>query len=44
MRVGLAYENLDAATRRFMTEEIDIDLNNGSIYISNYLNPQVYES
>lgn len=38
--MGLAYENLDAATRRFVVEEIEMDVNNGSIYISNYLNSQ----
>jgi hypothetical protein len=37
--VGLRYENLDEETRRFMVEEIDMDVANGSIYISNYLNP-----
>lgn len=42
--MGLAYENLDAATRRFMIEEIEMDVNDGSIYISNYLNPQGCES
>lgn len=42
--MGLAYENLEADTRRFMVEEIDMDIKNGSIYISNYLNPQGCES
>lgn len=37
--MGLCYENLDDETRRFMVEEIDMDVANGSIYISNYLNP-----
>jgi len=36
--MGLAYENLDDATRQFMIEEIDMDLQAGTIYISNYLN------
>lgn len=42
--MGLSYENLDEQTRRFMTEEIDMDVSNGRIYISNYLNPQGCES
>ncbi|NYD91641.1 hypothetical protein [Sphingomonas melonis] len=36
--MGIAYENLDEATRRFMVEEIDMDVASGKIYISNYLN------
>jgi len=42
--MGLAYENLDAATRPFMLEEIDMDVQAGTIYISNYLNPHGCES
>lgn len=42
--MGLAYENLDGATRRFMAEEIAMDVANGTIYISNYLNAQGCES
>lgn len=38
--MGLAYENLDEATRRFMIEEIDMDVADGTIYVSNYLNDQ----
>lgn len=38
--MGIAYENLDDATRRFMIEEIDMDVANGTIYVSNYLNAQ----
>ncbi|MBZ9871877.1 hypothetical protein LB542_13545 [Mesorhizobium sp. BR1-1-9] len=36
--MGLQYENLDQRTRALMVEEIDIDVADGSIYISNYLN------
>ena len=36
--MGLRYENLDDETRRFMLEEIDMDVRDGSIYISSYLN------
>lgn len=36
--MGLAYENLDEATRRFMLEEIEMDIADGTIYISSYLN------
>lgn len=42
--MGLAYENLDETTRRFMLEEIDMDVQNGTIYISNYLNPHGCET
>lgn len=35
--MGLKYQNLDDATRRFMLEEIERDVSNGSIYISNFL-------
>lgn len=38
--MGLNYENLDSATRKFMLEEIDMDVANGTIYISNYLNAE----
>lgn len=37
--MGLQYDDLTDATRRFMLEEIDMDVRNGTIYISNYLNP-----
>lgn len=36
--MGLAYQNLDSATRRFMLDEIDRDVSSGAVYISNYLN------
>lgn len=36
--MGLAYENLDERTRIFMLEEIEMDIANGSVYVSNYLN------
>jgi hypothetical protein len=36
--VGLAYENLDDATRAFMLEEIEMDIAAGTIYVSSYLN------
>lgn len=36
--MGLRYENLDADTRALMLEEIDTDVADGSIYVSNYLN------
>ncbi|WP_066588448.1 hypothetical protein [Sphingomonas pruni] len=42
--MGLAYENLDESTRRFMREEIEADIANGSIYISSYLNPRGCDS
>lgn len=42
--MGLRYENLDETTRKFMIEEIDMDVTNGSIYISNYLNPRGCET
>lgn len=38
--MGLQYENLDEETRRFMVDEIDMDVRDGTIYISNYLNPR----
>ncbi len=38
--MGITYENLDDATRRFMVEEIDMDVANGTIYVSNYLNAE----
>jgi len=37
--MGLRYENLDETTRRYMNEEIERDIADGSIYISNRLNP-----
>lgn len=36
--MGLIYENLEPAVRNLMLEEIEIDIANGTIYISNYLN------
>lgn len=42
--MGLRYENLDEATRRFMVEEIDMDVQSGAIYISRYLNPRGCEA
>lgn len=36
--MGLAYENLDAETRRYMVDEIDMDIAAGNMYISNFLN------
>ena len=42
--MGLAYENLDESTLRFMREEIEADIANGSIYVSNYLNPRGCDS
>lgn len=36
--MGLHYENLDDQTRRFMLEEIEIDVSDGSVYVSSYLN------
>ena len=38
--MGLSYDDLDESTRRFMHEEIEADIGNGTIYISNYLNPE----
>jgi hypothetical protein len=37
--MGLAYENLDADTRKYMLEEIDMDVQAGTVYISRFLNP-----
>ncbi len=37
--MGLAYKDLNEPTRKFMIQEIDMDVANGSIYISNFLNP-----
>jgi hypothetical protein len=42
--MGLRYEDLDEQTRRFMIEEIDMDVRDGTIYISNYLNPRGCET
>jgi hypothetical protein len=36
--MGLKYENLDEATRRFMIEEIQFDVARDAIYLSSYLN------
>jgi hypothetical protein len=36
--MGLDYLDLDETTRAFMVEEISMDVDNKSIYISNYLN------
>ena len=33
----LTYQNLDAETRAFMVEEIDLDIHHGKLYISDYL-------
>lgn len=38
--MGLDYKNLDDATRRFMLEEIEMDVGSGSMYVSNYLNSE----
>jgi hypothetical protein len=35
--MGLKYENLDAETRRYMLEEIALDAQNESFYLSSYL-------
>jgi len=35
--MGLRYEDLDADTRRYMVEEIEIDIRSDKIYISSYL-------
>ena len=37
--MGLSYEDLDVETRRFMLEEIEMDVALKTIYISNWLNP-----
>jgi hypothetical protein len=37
--MGLAYQNLDSVTRQYMLEEIDLDIKDGTIYISRFLNP-----
>ncbi|MDP9055907.1 MAG: hypothetical protein M3N34_01045 [Pseudomonadota bacterium] len=36
--MGLFYENLEPSVRKFMLDEIEMDIANGSIYVSNYLN------
>jgi hypothetical protein len=36
--MGLKYENLDAETRKFMLEEIDMDISADTVYRSSYLN------
>ncbi len=36
--MGLQFENLDQATRDGMLQEIDRDVQSGSVYVSNYLN------
>lgn len=38
--MGLRYNNLNEQTRQFMLEEIDMDVESGAIYISNYFNPR----
>jgi len=38
--MGLTYKNLDADTRRLMLAEIDRDLSEGLLYLSDNLNPQ----
>jgi hypothetical protein len=35
--MGLDYRNLDATTRKYMLEELEISVAEGKIYISNYL-------
>jgi hypothetical protein len=35
--MGLRYENLDAETRRFMLEEIEMDIASDRLYLSSYL-------
>jgi len=42
--MGLAYDDLIDATRKYMLEEIDMDVDMGTIYISNYLNPDGCET
>lgn len=37
--MGLSYENLDIETRHYMVDEIDMDVQGASIYISRFLNP-----
>jgi len=36
--MGLKFENLDDATRKGMLEQIDLDVQKGTVYLSNYLN------
>ncbi|WP_400159842.1 hypothetical protein [Arthrobacter sp. BPSS-3] len=38
--MGLDYPNLDEATRASMTDEVQFDIANGSLYLSTRLNPQ----
>ena len=38
MKTGIYYENLDEKTRKFMLKELEIDIENGRIYISPRLN------
>lgn len=38
--MGLNYKNLDNRTREFMLQEIEHDVAEGRVYISNYLNAQ----
>lgn len=38
--MGLAYKNLDDKTRRLMLLEIERDISEGSLYVSDNLNPQ----
>ena len=42
--MGLSYQNLDEVTRRFMIDEIDIDVRSGTIYLSSYLNSRGCEA
>jgi hypothetical protein len=37
--MGLAYANLDNVTRTYMLAEIAADIQNGTVYISRFLNP-----
>jgi len=38
--MGLRYKNLDAKTREFMLEELELDVKNGRVYVSPRLNPR----
>jgi hypothetical protein len=38
--MGLAYANLDAETRKYMIEEIDLAIADKSIWLSPWLSPQ----
>jgi len=34
LQMGLRYKNLDAKTREFMLEELELDVKNGRVYVS----------